>query len=76
MLILILSLSEDIEAYLYRLAKLNIISDKIKLFSIFCKNTIEQQKLVSKPLTETHTIVNKSEFSANVENKFDFVIVD
>ena len=67
---------EDIEAYLYRLAKLNIISDKIKLFSIFCKNTIEQQKLVSKPLTETHTIVNKSEFSANVENKFDFVIVD
>lgn len=69
-------LCEDIESYLYRLAKVNIRGGKIKLFSIFCRNTLEQQRLFNKPMTETHKIVNKSEFNALGENKFDFVIAD
>lgn len=69
-------LCEDIKSYLYRLTNINVSSKEIKLFSIFCKNTIEQQKLFNKPVTETHKIVNKSEFNANVENKVDFIIVD
>lgn len=69
-------LCEDIKSYLYRLADVNISAEKIKLFSIFCKNTIEQTKLMNKPQTETHEIVNKSEFNAISENNSDFIIVD
>ena len=67
---------EDIKSYLYRLSNVNFKSGKIKLFSIFCKNTIEQQKLFSKTIQETHIIVNKDEIMADVENKFDFLIAD
>lgn len=69
-------LCEDIEAYLYRLSNVRFNPEKIKLFSIFCKNTIEQQKLFNKSVQQSHMIVNKSEFTDNVENKFDFLIVD
>lgn len=69
-------LCEDIESYLYRLSNVHIRNGKIKLFSIFCRNTIEQQRLFNKPMTETHTIVNKSEFNADDRNKFDFIIAD
>ena len=69
-------LCEDIEAYLYRLSNVRFNPEKIKLFSIFCKNTIEQQKLFNKSVQQSHIIVNKNEFTDNVENKFDFLIVD
>ncbi len=69
-------LCEDIESYLYRLSNVKFNSEKIKLFSIFCKNTIEQQKLFNRTIKQSHIIVNKSEFTDNVENKFDFLIVD
>lgn len=69
-------LCEDIESYLYRLANVHIRGGKIKLFSIFCRNTLEQQRLFNKPVTETHIIVNKCEFNADDGNKFDFVIAD
>lgn len=69
-------LCEDIESYLYRLSNVHIRNGKIKLFSIFCRNTIEQQRLFNKPMTETHIIVNKSEFNADDRNKFNFIIAD
>ena len=69
-------LCEDIESYLYRLSNIHIRGGKIKLFSIFCRNTLEQQRLFSKPMTETHIIVNKCEFTADNGNNFDFVIAD
>ena len=69
-------LCEDIKSYLYRLTSLNIISETIKLFSIFCKSTIEQQKLINKPVEKTHIIVNKNEIIAgSAENNGDFICV-
>jgi len=76
MIIITSPLCEDIKSYLYRLSDIRIKGDKLKLFSIFCKNTIEQPKLFNKVQTDTHEIVNKSEFNDNVENKFAFLIVD
>lgn len=66
---------EDIENYLYRLSNV-VYRDKIKLYSIFCKNTIEQSKLFNKSLSETHTIVNKCEIDNDIQNNFDFMIDD
>ena len=69
-------LCEDIRSYLYRLSDININNGKIKLFSVFCANTIEQQKLFNKPTSETHSIVNKDEIMAGTENNSAFIIVD
>ena len=69
-------LCEDIKSYLYRLTNINLVSDKIKLFSIFCKNTIEQQKLLNKSISETHLIVNKDEILNMDENNNDFICID
>ena len=69
-------LCEDIKSYLYRLTNISLRSDKIKLFSIFCKNTVEQQKLFNKSVQDTHIIVNKDEIMADTQNKSDFLIVD
>lgn len=69
-------LCEDIKSYLYRLTNISLRSDKIKLFSIFCKNTVEQQKLFNKSVQDTHIIVNKDEIMADSQNKSDFLIVD
>ena len=69
-------LCEDIESYLYRLSKVIPINGKLKLFSIFCKNTIEQQRLFNKSVKQSHIIVNKSEFTYNAEKNTDFLIVD
>lgn len=69
-------LCEDIRAYLYRLANIKPINNKIKLFSVFCKDTLEQQKLIARPINGSHDIVNKDEFAPTATNNFDFVIVD
>ena len=69
-------LCEDIRSYLYRLTNIKLNGSKIKLYSIFCKNTLEQQRLLNKPITETHLIVNKDEIIDDIENNFDFVIAD
>lgn len=66
-------LCDDIQNYIYRLTNI-VYKDKIKLYSIFCKNTIEQTKLFNKTLSENHTIVNKCEIENNAQNNFDFAI--
>jgi len=68
-------LCEDIENYMYRLSNV-VYKDKIKLYSIFCKNTIEESKLFNKSMSETHTIVNKCEIGNDNGNNFDFMIDD
>ena len=69
-------LCEDIESYLYRLSNVKPTNEKLKLYSIFCKNTIEQQRLFNKSIKQSHIIVNKSEFIDNAEKNTDFLIVD
>ena len=67
---------EDIESYIYRLSHVRFTNGKLKLFSIFCKNTIEQQKLFNKDRKCSHDVVNKSEFTDTAEKNIDFLIVD
>jgi len=67
---------EDIKSYMYRLSNVYYPSGTIKLYSLFIKDSLEEQRLNSKPLSELHRIVNKCENSVIVENNSDFVIVD
>ena len=69
-------LCEDIKSYLYRLTKVNYRGDTIKLYSIFCKSTLEHKQLLAKEMASNHIIVNKDENMDISENNFDFVIAD
>lgn len=65
-------LCEDINSYLYRLSNINFRSNKIELYSIYCKNTIEQKQLENKALSNNHNV----KFSDDDNNFSDFVVVD
>ena len=69
-------LCENIDSYLYRLDKVHYPTPPIKLYSLFVKNSLEETKLLHKPIKETHQIVNKCEIDAEIENNSDFIVVD
>lgn len=63
---------EDINSYIYRLSNVNFNMINIKLFSIYCRNTIEQKQLENKSLAKNHNVKN----STDDEIYSDFVVVD
>lgn len=67
---------EDIKSYLYRLTKVNYKGDTIKLYTIYCKSTLEHKRLLEREPSINHKIVNKDENIDISENNFDFVIAD
>lgn len=69
-------LCEDIKSYIYRLSNVSFTDNKIKLYSLFCKNTIEEKELRNKENGENHVILNKCEYEAMTENNFSFVVGD
>ena len=67
-------LCEDIKSYLYRLSNVSFTENKVKLYSIFCKGTMEEKELRNKDCGENHIILNKCEYDNIIENNFDFVL--
>lgn len=67
---------ESIKSYMYRLSNVNYLGDSIKLYTLYCKNTMEQKLMENKELANNHTIINNCENHAIIENNSDFVIVD
>lgn len=67
---------EDLKSYLYRLSKINYIGDTIKLYTIFCKSTMEHKILLNKEMPINHKIVNKNENIDISENNSNFIVVD
>lgn len=62
---------EDIKSYMYRLSKIYFRNRYVDLYSLYCKNTVEQKMIEKKSLTENHNIKNSF-----VENNSDFIIDD
>ena len=67
---------ETIESYMYRLANVCYPSNKIKLYTIYIKNSLEEKKLQNRVVADTHKIVNKCENAVVIENNSDFIVVD
>lgn len=63
---------EDIKSYIYRLSKIYFRSKYIILYSLYCKNTVEQKMIEKKELSTSHNVKNFS----NNENNSDFIVVD
>ena len=67
---------ETIESYMYRLSNVCYPTNKIRLYTIYIKNSLEEKKLQSRKIADTHTIVNKCEKAVVIENNSDFIVVD
>lgn len=67
---------ESIANYMYRLTQVNYINNKLKLFSIYVKNSVEQSKIENKEKALVHTIVKNCEKSVNFDINSDFLIAD
>ena len=63
---------EDIKSYMYRLSKIYFRSNHIDLYSLYCRNTAEQNIIERKQLAINHNVKN----SFADENNSDFIIVD
>lgn len=63
---------EDIKSYMYRLSKIYFRSKLIKLYSLYCLNTKEQQMIEKKTISDNHNVKNSN---AN-ENYSDFIVDD
>lgn len=63
---------ENIQSYIYRLSKTCFRSMKIELFTLYCRNTIEQKLIERKDLANNHNVKNSF---ANVNN-LDFIVDD
>lgn len=61
---------EDIKAYMYRLANVRFKQNKLKLFTIYCKNTMEEKLLRDKDNLINHNVKNIT----TDENNIDFVV--
>lgn len=66
----------DIESYIYRLSNTRFNSNKLILYTLYVKNSLEETKLAEKLPTKTHTIVKNCENEVKIENNFDFAIVE
>ena len=67
---------EDFETYLYRLNDVRFSGEKVRLYSIYVKNSLESVKLLNKKRNANHTLIYDDNFNVNSENNLAFVIVD
>lgn len=67
---------ESIAVYMYRLINVHYINNKLKLFSIYVKDSVEHSKLENKEKALVHTIVKNCEKSVNFDINSDFIVAD
>ena len=67
---------ESIKSYMYRMSNLLFRSGNIVLYSLYCKNSMEERLLENKEQANNHTIVNNCEKCVVSEENSDFIIVD
>jgi hypothetical protein len=62
---------EDIKSYMYRLSKIYFRSKRVDLYSLYCRNTIEQKLIERKTILNNHSVKNSFD-----GNNSDFVVDD
>ena len=67
---------ESIKSYIYRMSNLSFRSGNIILYSLYCKNSMEERLLENKEQANNHIIINNCEKCVVSEENSDFIIVD
>ena len=68
-------LCENLKAYLYRLAKVTF-NTPIILYTLYCKDTMEEKEINNRSLAENHHIVNANDEIVKNDNNSAYTIVD
>lgn len=68
-------LCDTIEEYMYRFDKMYISSETLKLYTLYVKNSLEEQRLRNRDIGESHTIINEKNDYV-IENNSNFILVD
>lgn len=69
-------LCEDVESYIYRLSNVTYTTNVIKLYTLYIKNSIEEKKLETKQISETHILIDNGQKNEKINENFDFVVAD
>ena len=64
------------ETYLYRLREIRFNDEQINLYTIYVKNSIENQRLMNKKRNRNHSLNVADNFNINNENNLGFIVVD
>ena len=75
MVVITSPLCNEIENYKYRLNKVNW-GDKIMLYTIYCKNTMEERHIISREPANNHVVINNIENNIAYNENFDFITED
>lgn len=68
---------EDIKSYLYRLDNVKFTNNNtIRLYNIYCKNTMEEKTLDNRVVTPNHKVIHDAEKIVVEEDNSDFIVVD
>lgn len=70
------SVCEPIESFMYRLNNIFFRKNKIRLYTLFIRQSLEETKLSKRSISPTHTILNNNTNIEIIENNFDYIVVD
>lgn len=65
---------EEIQSFMYRLSHVFFRNNKIDLYTIYCRNTLEQTRLDKRTLAANHKLSVKNVYDD--EDNCDFIVVD
>ena len=69
-------LCEEIESYIYRLSNIEYPSGIIKLYTLYIKDSIEEKRVLSKTISQTHILADNEQKIEKIDENFDFVVAD
>ncbi len=67
---------EELKSYIYRLDGLRFRDNKIHLYNIYCKNTMEEKLLDNQTISTNHKVLNDEEKVVIEQDNSDFIVVD
>lgn len=67
---------ESLKNYMYRLSNVSFNRNKLKLYTLYIKNSIEEKMLTDKERTRHHIILNNCKNNDDNVQNYDFVVAD
>lgn len=67
---------ESLKNYMYRLSNISFNRNKLKLYTLYIKNSIEEKMLTDKERTRHHVILNNCKNNDDNVQNYDFVVAD
>ena len=67
---------ESLKNYMYRLSNVSFNRNKLKLYTLYIKNSIEEKMLTNKERTRHHIILNNCKNNDDNVQNYDFVVAD